>query len=164
LEILLSFLTRWSSSTKVVHKWCHQKPVISTIYEIIDILHNHIWFKTFESSRTKHEQRASKLHSVPRIVALITMHVNGGAGSNTGTRMCLCLFLCSSSCILMFLFQFFLNKFLHVKNWVYQWNIENIIELIFLTMKATILDTHGLNYISPQKIILNRIQMRKNKK
>jgi len=33
-------------------------------------------------------------------------------------------------------------KFIHAKIWIYQWNIQKIIMLIFLTMKATILDTH----------------------
>jgi len=40
-------------------------------------------------------------------------------------------------------FYFFI-KFLIVKNQVYQWKMQKIIATIFLTMKATILDTHGI--------------------
>ncbi len=39
----------------------------------------------------------------------------------------------------------FFSKFLHSKNRVYQWNMQKNILSIFLTMKATILDTHGNN-------------------
>jgi len=35
------------------------------------------------------------------------------------------------------------SEFLHLKNRVYQWNMQNIIVSIFLIMKATILDTYN---------------------
>ncbi len=60
------------------------------------------------------------IHSVPRIVAKK-----------------------SPSCFFNIRALIFFPKFLHVKNQVYQWNLQNNIITIFLTIKATILDTHG---------------------
>jgi len=57
------------------------------------------------------------------------------------------LFLYSRACVIaqaIFLrscLNFF--RILHVENQVYQWNMQKIIVSIFLTMEATILDTHG---------------------
>jgi len=61
-----------------------------------------------------------KLHSVPRIVALITMLEN--MGTHLG-------FLCSPSCILMCALIF--SKFLHLKYPVYQSNMQNLLYWYF---------------------------------
>jgi len=44
-----------------------------------------------------------------------------------------------------FICALFFSKFLHVKNWVYQWNMQKNMVFIFLTIKATILDTQSVN-------------------
>ncbi len=51
------------------------------------------------------------------------------------------------SCFLMLMPSFF-SKFIHAKNQVYQWYMEKYYCIIFLTMKATILDTHSRHTLS----------------
>jgi len=84
------------------------------------------------------------IHSVPRNAALITvcacarLHKQQQPLADGHTRADFnasqAIFWCSS---LIF------SKFLHVKNWPNQWNMQKNYCLDFLTMKATILDTHG---------------------
>jgi len=59
-------------------------------------------------------------------------------------------FLRNSSPILIFQPNFY-SKFLHVMNWVYQWNMQKITFSNFLTIKATILDTHGMHLCGGSK-------------
>jgi len=59
-----------------------------------------------------------------------------------------CRVFTGSSLILMFepLFFYFFSKFPPVRNHVKQLNMQKIMVSIFLTMKATIFDTHGISH------------------
>jgi len=56
--------------------------------------------------------------------------------------------------VLQFFYNF-LNKFLHVKNWANQLNMQKIMGSIFLTMKTTIFDTHGRKSVQTNQIYSN---------
>ncbi len=79
----------------------------------------------------------------------------------TCTHMRMPVFTPAQAAFLTFVPQFF-SKFLLVKNWVYQWNMQKIIELIFLTMKAINRDTHCISalhsfILKSQKMYLEEI-------
>ncbi len=63
------------------------------------------------------------------------------------THKCTCIHMpvfLPSPCCFFNIHVLIIFKFLHVKNWVHQWNLQKDYHINYLTMKATIIDTHGI--------------------